>query len=141
MKFFKNAVLCFACLTGSSASAQEVVIDDRFDIYVMDWNEGPMGIVRWSPALIEGKIAICGAFSVQGGGSNRFGITWFALKHMRARNGAGFMMPDMSFFKQVSAEHFESALHGELANCRVSRQSGTAQSLENMELKQTRTKY
>lgn len=140
MNIFKAIAVAAVCFVGAPASAQQVVIDDNFEVYGFSWDGSGRGLIRWRPVLIDGKIAICGAYSVQGG-RKYVDLTRRAVRNLRASSDGGFFMPNMSFFRQVSSAHIADGATGQMANCRVSATEGTPADLFGFALNQTIRKY
>lgn len=139
MHFFKSLAVAVACVMAVPASAQSITIDQSFKLESLDWR-GSTGrfIIMWRPIAIDGKLAVCGAYSARGSLDR---ATDRAMEAMDFYQDNRRVMRDMGFFNNVSSRHFDDALLGQQASCRVTNVSVAAAESSNFALRLSKTRF
>lgn len=138
LKYVVALVLC--CVMALPATAQQTQIDDAFRWSSFGWDGNGQTLVVWRPVIVDGKIAICGAYSSRGG-SKYSNLSRQAVGDMRIDGPNGAFIRGLSFFNRVSNSQFEDQLRGAMANCRVTATSGTPADLRSYRLGFTPQRY
>jgi hypothetical protein len=130
MKFIQIVSLLSALAFTAPAAAQTTEVNEQFRHHSVNWSGPSTGamLVRWRPVIVDGKIAICGAYANRGG-STFVRLGRQAIRNMWIdRNGTAFMR-NLHFFAVDGSEAYTRGLIGERATCRVTNTPGTADSL------------
>ena len=140
LRLFKKLILALALTAATPAMAQQVAIDDNFAWSTFNWDGNGRTLVVWRPILIEGNIAICGAFSARGG-QKYSNLSRQAIRDMRIDGPNGAFIRNLSFLAQRGTAGYDARLKGEMANCRVTEIAGTQESLRTFKLGFTPQRY
>ena len=128
MKLLQLASLLGALALAAPAVAQTTEINEQFRNAGFSWSRNGSMLIKWRPVIVDGNIAICGAYASRGGSTianlNRQAVRDMWIK----RNGSSFMR-DISFFAVQGTRAYGRRLQGDLANCRVTSTPGTPESL------------
>ncbi len=139
MNFFKSLAVAAACVLAGPATAQSITIDQSFKLESLDWR-GSTGrfIIMWRPIAIDGKLAVCGAYSARGSLDR---ATDRAMEAMDFYQDNRRVMRDMGFFNNVSSRHFDDALLGQQASCRVTNVAVAGAGSSNFALRLSKTRF
>lgn len=127
--------LAFAVITtllASSAVAQSAlptVVDDSFNLRVLNWRNGSgRTMVRWSAVIVDGNIAICGAHATRGG-RKYTSLSRQVVADIRILRNGNVFLAGLNFSAIHGSRAFGQNLVGSKVNCRVSTVPGTTADL------------
>lgn len=140
MKRLSALVAAFALALASPASAQSLEVSENFQGTQLNWGRGGTIIVRWQPAIVDGKIAICGAFMHQGRGRNTDAVR--VIKDMRINKDGNAILLGLDFFRRVDDRNaYDALLVGQTSDCRITQTAGSQADLQGLSLSLSRQRY
>lgn len=139
MTFFRSLAVVISCCLAVPVNAQSITIDQSFTLESLDWR-GSTGrfIIMWRPIAIDGKLAVCGAYSARGSLDR---ATDRAMEAMDFYQDNRRVMRDMGFFNNVSSRHFDDALLGQQASCKVTNRSVAGAESSTFALRLSKTRF
>lgn len=116
-----SAALAFSA-PSFAAEKLTTTIDDSYKVDGFSWAENGDMMYVWTAIDVDGKLAVCGAFSSKGNSiGHKFNKA--ALREMKLVVDGTTVMRSMLFFKNVQNEGRETRHVGATANCRVTKQA------------------
>lgn len=139
MRIVKMLAVIAALGAGVPASAQQVSVDPSFLTHNFGWSGNGSTTVIWRPMIIEGKIAICGAYASRGG-RKYADLSRQAIRDMRIETANGVFLRGLGFFSRATARDLQPGASA-TANCRVTNVAGQPAQLQGLRLGFTPQNY